>query len=307
MSSNFHHESPPPSHPPYAAPPVILTLTVVILIFFFASILSIYICRCLMVYLINSSNFGRPPTSNAVQPTESVTNGLDPSIIATFPKFMYSSVKDHRRGKCDLECAVCLAEFEDNDELRLLTVCNHVFHPECIDLWFGNHTTCPLCRRSLLPPEKSPENNVVDPPENDQQENHTREENNSLITENEREMNEEEEVEVEVVVVVGGGGESHEGATNSKIATRDGEQHEEEKVHKRFRWHSTGHSIINVELDPNDDRYILKLPDHIKEHIVRGHNWTGSCTVFGDFSNKAGHRKSGLAEPSGFSGGVTKV
>lgn len=48
------------------------------------------------------------------------------------------------------ECCLCLQEFEDNDELRLLP-CQHFFHTQCIDRWFAAkayHTrTCPLCKR----------------------------------------------------------------------------------------------------------------------------------------------------------------
>ncbi|XP_042484660.1 RING-H2 finger protein ATL29-like [Macadamia integrifolia] len=339
MSTNFNLSSPP--HSPdseanYSAPPITVTLTIILLVFFFGGIFSIYLCRCFMAYLINSSNLrnsSRMPSSNAVQPTGgggvAPANGLDPSIIATFPTFVYSSVKNLRQDKCGLECAVCLAEFEDDDELRLLTVCNHVFHPDCIDLWFGNHTTCPLCRRSLLPSEKPPpdQNNnndivvTVTPPaaeENDQQQESrtTREDNNSVSTKDEEE---EEHEEMVLVVVVDKGDHSHdEGATTSAIATQDDHGNGGRQVHveknkavKRFpRWHSTGHSLIRAEPDPNDERYTLRLPDHIKEHIVRGHKWTGSCTTFGELSNNAGKgsRKGGLAELSGFSGGdVTRV
>lgn len=62
----------------------------------------------------------------------------------------YSTVKTTREGKELAECSVCLNEFEDSEPLRLLPKCRHYFHPECIDMWLYSHTTCPLCRRSLL-------------------------------------------------------------------------------------------------------------------------------------------------------------
>ncbi|XP_043717623.1 RING-H2 finger protein ATL29-like [Telopea speciosissima] len=339
MSTNFDPQSSSHSNQTdssYTAPPVTVTLTIILLVFFFGGIFSIYLCRCFMAYLLNTSNIrnsGRIPASNAVQPNAgggggggggAASNGLDPSIIATFPTLVYSMVKDLRQDKCGLECAVCLAEFEDDDELRLLTVCNHVFHPDCIDLWFGNHNTCPLCRRSLLPSEKSQQdqnNNIVTESqptaENDQQENGTtREDNNSVST-----KDEEEEEREEVVLVVVDKGDSHDkGATTSAagalIVTQKDGNGKQKPVNdmkiNRFRWHSTGHSIINVERDPNDERYTLRLPDHVKEQIVRGHKLAGSCTTFGELSNNAGNgsRSVGYAElSSGFSGGgdVTRV
>ncbi|CAL9117510.1 unnamed protein product [Musa textilis] len=40
--------------------------------------------------------------------------------------------------------------FEADDRLRLLPKCSHAFHVQCIDTWLLSHSTCPLCRRSLL-------------------------------------------------------------------------------------------------------------------------------------------------------------
>ncbi|CAA7041773.1 unnamed protein product [Microthlaspi erraticum] len=56
-------------------------------------------------------------------------------------------------------CAVCLGTFEDDDEIRELRNCSHVFHRDCIDRWLDyecrgdedNHRNCPLCRTPLLP------------------------------------------------------------------------------------------------------------------------------------------------------------
>lgn len=77
--------------------------------------------------------------------------GLDASVIETFPTFQYSTVKTLRIGKEALECPVCLNEFEDNETLRLIPKCCHVFHPGCIDAWLRSHATCPLCRADLIP------------------------------------------------------------------------------------------------------------------------------------------------------------
>ncbi|XP_071723843.1 E3 ubiquitin-protein ligase RHA1B-like [Rutidosis leptorrhynchoides] len=58
-------------------------------------------------------------------------------------------------------CAVCLAQLRDQDLVRELRNCCHVFHKECIDRWIDyecdydhdhdeNHKSCPLCRAPLL-------------------------------------------------------------------------------------------------------------------------------------------------------------
>lgn len=50
-------------------------------------------------------------------------------------------------------CAVCLYDFENDDEIRRLTNCRHIFHRGCLDRWMMdyNQMTCPLCRTQFIP------------------------------------------------------------------------------------------------------------------------------------------------------------
>ncbi|CAN1178372.1 Brassinosteroid-responsive RING protein 1 [Linum perenne] len=49
-------------------------------------------------------------------------------------------------------CAVCLYDFGDEDEIRSLANCRHVFHRECLDRWMGyDRRTCPMCRTAVIP------------------------------------------------------------------------------------------------------------------------------------------------------------
>nr|ACJ86080.1 unknown [Medicago truncatula] len=51
-------------------------------------------------------------------------------------------------------CAVCLTEFEENDEIRRLANCRYIFHRGCLDRWMGyDQRTCPLCRTPFIPDE----------------------------------------------------------------------------------------------------------------------------------------------------------
>ena len=44
-------------------------------------------------------------------------------------------------------CSICL---EEESGPRLHTVCNHLFHPECIKKWVGmGKVTCPNCRATI--------------------------------------------------------------------------------------------------------------------------------------------------------------
>ncbi|CEM24477.1 unnamed protein product [Vitrella brassicaformis CCMP3155] len=65
----------------------------------------------------------------------------------------------------DFCCSVCLVEFEEDDEVRVLD-CKHVFHKLCIDEWFKAHTVCPLCRAEYgeLVPMELPGDQPPPPP-----------------------------------------------------------------------------------------------------------------------------------------------
>ncbi|WOG88903.1 hypothetical protein DCAR_0208138 [Daucus carota subsp. sativus] len=53
---------------------------------------------------------------------------------------------------CVAECAVCLCELKEADEIRELR-CQHYFHGDCLDKWIAyRHLTCPVCRSFLAPP-----------------------------------------------------------------------------------------------------------------------------------------------------------
>ena len=46
-------------------------------------------------------------------------------------------------------CAICLSDFNENQELSILP-CEHRFCSECIDIWLHTSPTCPSCRSSTL-------------------------------------------------------------------------------------------------------------------------------------------------------------
>jgi hypothetical protein len=53
-------------------------------------------------------------------------------------------------GKFDdvqgFECPICIEEVKEGD-LRILKKCKHKFCSFCIEKWFSNRSTCPICRK----------------------------------------------------------------------------------------------------------------------------------------------------------------
>ncbi|XP_057532827.1 RING-H2 finger protein ATL51-like [Amaranthus tricolor] len=79
---------------------------------------------------------------------ESGTAGLDEAFIRQITIFKYKKEDKLIDGT---ECAVCLNEFNENENLRLMPNCEHAFHIPCIDTWLKTHSNCPLCRASMNP------------------------------------------------------------------------------------------------------------------------------------------------------------
>jgi len=55
-----------------------------------------------------------------------------------------------------LDCVICMQDMSDIyscPSKRMVTPCNHFFHPECLERWLKVKMECPTCRRVLPPTE----------------------------------------------------------------------------------------------------------------------------------------------------------
>ncbi|KAH7314388.1 hypothetical protein KP509_21G001000 [Ceratopteris richardii] len=108
--------------------------------------------------------------------------GLSKDVLSTIPTFTYSETTKSdsvdEENQVHLECSVCLSELQDGEVGRILPACKHVFHSECIDMWFFSHKTCPLCRGVV---EGAPDTIASRSPENEQHLEDGREEDISTL------------------------------------------------------------------------------------------------------------------------------
>ncbi|KAG5529533.1 hypothetical protein RHGRI_030061 [Rhododendron griersonianum] len=216
-----------------ANPSMAIIIAVLFVAFLFMFSLSVYIHYCNP----DAANSGQSRRGAAARQRPSKP-GLDPEVIESFPIFQYSDVKDLKFGKGGgtLECAVCIAEFEYDDALRLLPKCDHVFHPECIDAWLASHSTCPVCRANLAPSQNELGQGTELPQSND----------------SDGAQNPDHETQISVDVEEGG--------------NRGVQQVSETPKRKLPKSYSTGHSLSQP--GENLERYTLRLPVELRREMM---------------------------------------
>lgn len=183
------------------------------------------------------------------------TVGLDPVVIETFPTMIYSDVKSLMTGNSPLECAVCICEFEDDEELTLLPKCDHVFHPQCISMWLASHTTCPVCRGNLAaPPYESFRSVFPATAEN---------RGTRAVEEEEEEMTSEDHVAMRVGEdELGWAGRSRRSLSN-RIRNSWISSSARPEVGRSTR--------IEEAWEPDDsERYTLRLPENVRKELIAG-------------------------------------
>ncbi|PSS10153.1 E3 ubiquitin-protein like [Actinidia chinensis var. chinensis] len=260
--------------PQYAkfSPSMAIIIVILVAALFLMGFFSIYIRHCSES---TTGAGGVRALGASIRRRAAASRGLDASVIATFPTFNYSAVKGLKIGKGALECAVCLNEFEDDETLRLIPKCDHVFHPECIDAWLESHVTCPVCRANLVP---EPGETLTIPDLNPE----TTEQHETANSQN-------DDVSIRVVE------EENQGETPTQTETLPPQVVDRNKSVNRNRpprsrsvrprmfpkfprSHSTGHSL--VQPGENTDRFTLRLPEDVRKRMMtRALNRTTSCVV----------------------------
>lgn len=76
--------------------------------------------------------------------------GIKKKVLQSLPKFVYTKDGGGIEKFATVDCAICLVEFGEGDEIRILPQCGHGFHVSCIDPWLGSHSSCPSCRQILV-------------------------------------------------------------------------------------------------------------------------------------------------------------
>uniref|UniRef100_A0A6N2MA82 RING-type E3 ubiquitin transferase n=1 Tax=Salix viminalis TaxID=40686 RepID=A0A6N2MA82_SALVM len=155
-TASFHKDSSPSSSGSRISPAVLFVIVILAVLFFISGLLHLLI-RFLIKHPTSSasSQSNRYPElsgSDALQRQLQQLfhlhdSGLDQAFIDALPVFHYKEIVGLKEP---FDCPVCLCEFSEKDKLRLLPMCSHAFHINCIDTWLLSNSTCPLCRGTLF-------------------------------------------------------------------------------------------------------------------------------------------------------------
>ncbi|CAK7355508.1 unnamed protein product [Dovyalis caffra] len=110
----------------------------------------IAVARCAWIRRVTGGAAGGSPS------LAKANKGVKKKNLQLLPRFTYSAEGCSGEGGGatpkfgSTECAICLGEFVEGDEVRVLPQCAHGFHVVCIDTWLGSHSSCPSCRQILV-------------------------------------------------------------------------------------------------------------------------------------------------------------
>ncbi|KAL7115603.1 hypothetical protein ACP275_04G192400 [Erythranthe tilingii] len=129
-------------------PQVIVLVGLVCSIFLLFSYYKILERNCAIINLSRNSEQRRRINEHLEEYSSQFHSmALDSHVMHSLPiTQIKKKIDKNNNNNSAAECAVCLGEFEEEEWVKHLPNCAHVFHVSCIDTWFQTHASCPLCR-----------------------------------------------------------------------------------------------------------------------------------------------------------------
>ncbi|KAJ7974551.1 RING-H2 finger protein [Quillaja saponaria] len=119
---------------------MVIVLSVIILFVGIGFLVLIHVC---FVWRVNRREVG--VSGNMVHRSSSGKTSMPMSRKDLEKLSCYDYIaKD--KGSRPVDCAVCLENFNMGDKCRLLPMCKHSFHVQCVDTWLLKTPICPICR-----------------------------------------------------------------------------------------------------------------------------------------------------------------
>eukprot|EP00898_Chlorokybus_atmophyticus_P003519 jgi/Chlat1/4168/Chrsp27S04269 len=148
--------------------PQLYRLSVLLLVLGYLSfalplLLCVAICCCLPCVIVLLASMEDPMAGKGAP--ESVIKTLETTHYKSHGEGVGGLVGEQNLSAEDAVCSICLGDYEDGVELRILP-CSHSFHVGCVDTWLKINACCPLCKADIVRsgederPSLDPVNNV---------------------------------------------------------------------------------------------------------------------------------------------------
>ena len=105
--------------------------------------------------IFNNNVFHTPTQQSSGLPLSQISEKTTLEIFYPDPSEMIEEGKPS-----EMQCSICHCMIESGQIIRKINNCNHIFHHQCIDTWFLNHSSCPLCRAPLSSSSRETDSNI---------------------------------------------------------------------------------------------------------------------------------------------------
>ena len=78
---------------------------------------------------------------------ETTNQGMSREQINEIPIISFEKNSQTAKGE-EEKCSICITEYENGEKIRKLP-CSHLFHPECVDTWLVQNSSCPVCKHDI--------------------------------------------------------------------------------------------------------------------------------------------------------------
>ena len=62
----------------------------------------------------------------------------------------HTNTNTESENNSEVKCEICHDVINNGEIVRMINICNHSFHQECVDSWFENNKICPYCRCDVI-------------------------------------------------------------------------------------------------------------------------------------------------------------